>query len=76
MKRYYFVFFLMIYFCSCQDASEDGFGYLQLSSVECVCVVCVCVCVCVCVSDSLLGTVFGRTCYVSYGEGGRGIQGH
>ncbi len=34
MKRYYFVFFLMIYFCSCQDASEDGFGYLQLSSVE------------------------------------------
>lgn len=34
MKRYDLIFLLLVFFCSCQDESKEGFGYLQLSSVE------------------------------------------
>ncbi|MEG2791975.1 MAG: DUF4493 domain-containing protein [Odoribacter sp.] len=34
MKRYYYYIFLLLGLCACQDESIDGFGYLQLSSVE------------------------------------------
>lgn len=34
MKRYYLISLMFVLFWSCQDESKDGFGYLQLSSVE------------------------------------------
>lgn len=34
MKRYHLIFLLLIFLWSCQDESEEGFGYLQFSSVE------------------------------------------
>lgn len=34
MKKYSYLFLIMLFLCSCQDELREEFGYLQLSSVE------------------------------------------